>query len=229
MWNEKIKGRGRPKKISYSQYDIKLLEYLALISIKYDVDSEKFFNKIVKAWNHQKSICYNLIIECRKNFEGHAIFVITKSEKVVTQFRMPEYLLKEKNPIKTFESSIRLAKNTIMEKDQPPIHIKDLKAGMKRVHIRADILKLHDTREVLTRFGSYARLTNAIVGDTTGNIKLALWNKQIDKVSIGDRISIDNANVVRFRGELQLRIGRQGELRVVEVEENPSLKKISRV
>jgi hypothetical protein len=34
-------------------------------------------------------------------------------------------------------------------------------------------------------------------------------------VSMGDRIAIDNAKVVWFKGEPQLRIGRQGELKVL--------------
>ncbi|RLI51735.1 hypothetical protein DRO61_01610, partial [Candidatus Bathyarchaeota archaeon] len=76
-----------------------------------------------------------------------------------------------------------------------------------------------ETREVLTRFGSYARLSNATIEDSTGRIKLALWNKQIDIVSIGDRITIDNAKVVWFRGEPQLRIGRRGELKVIPNED----------
>jgi len=128
---------------------------------------------------------------------------------------MPKHLLQEKNPIKEFESAIPLNTKHITKIDPHPISIKNLKTGMKRVHIRADILKLPETKEVLTRFGSYARLTNAIIGDATGSIKLALWNKQIDLVSLGDRIEIDNAKVVWFRGEPQLRIGRQGKLKVV--------------
>jgi len=43
-----------------------------------------------------------------------------------------------------------------------------------------------------------------------------LWNQQIDTVSVGDTIQIENARVVTFRGERQLRIGRGGQLSVIE-------------
>jgi replication factor A1 len=217
-WNRGARGRGRPKGSLYSKSDIRLLEYLALISGKYEVDSDKFFGKIVEAWNQKKSVCDNLVIDCRRNFDSHAVFIITRSEKVVTQFRMPEHLLREKNPMRAFESSALIHKRRSKERDLNPTPIRDLKAGMRGVHVIASVLKLLETREVLTRFGSYARVTNAIINDETGNIKLTLWNKQIDMVSLGDRIAIDNAKVVWFRGEPQLTIGRRGELRVIESE-----------
>jgi replication factor A1 len=219
MWRKNKRGRGRPVDTFYSQSDIKLLRYLALITVKYDIDSDHFFGTIVKAWHEKSSSCNNLEIACRKDLDGQPVFIITKKDKVITQFRMPEYLLQEKNPIREFEASVRPPTHYSTENDQKIIFIKDLKAGMKRVHVRASVLELPETREVLTRFGSYARLSNATLEDSTGRIKLALWNKQIDIVSIGDRIAINNAKVVWFRGEPQLRIGRQGELKVIPNED----------
>jgi replication factor A1 len=215
MWRKNSRDRGRPVDSFYSQSDIKLLRYLALLSVKYNIDSSVFFEKIVKAWRQQTASCNNLKIACRKELDGPPVFIITQREKVLTQFRMPEYLLKEENPIREFESSVRPSAQDNQENDHKIMTIKDLKAGMKRVSIRATVLELPETREVLTRFGSYARLSNATIKDHTGSIKLALWNKQIDVVSIGDRIAIDNAKVVWFRGEPQLRIGRRGELTVI--------------
>ncbi len=204
----------------YSQSDIKLLRYLALISVKYNIGSDLFFETIVEAWYQQSSTCNDLKIASRKDLDGQPVFIITKRDKVITQFRMSEYLLKEKNPIRAFEASVRRPPTKYSrENDLKIIPIKDLKAGMKRVHVRATVLELPETREVLTRFGSYARLSNATIEDSTGSIKLALWNKQIDIASIGDRITIDNAKVVWFRGEPQLRIGRRGELKVIPNED----------
>lgn len=219
MWRKNKRGRGRPVDTFYSQSDIKLLRYLALISMKYDIGSDLLFETIVEAWHQQTSSCNNLEIACRKDLDGQPVFIITKRDKVITQFRMSEYLLQEKNPIRDFEASVRPPTQYSSENDQKITSLKDLKAGMKRVHVRATVLELPETREVLTRFGSYARLSNATIEDSTGRIKLALWNKQIDIVSIGDRITIDKAKVVWFRGEPQLRIGRQGELKVIPNED----------
>ena len=219
MWRKNNRGRGRPVGTFYSQSDIKLLRYLALISVKYALDSDLFFETIVEAWRQKSSNCNNLKIVSRKDLDGQPVFIITKNDKVITQFRMSEYILQEKNPIKDYVASVLLPKQYGRENDQKNITIKDLKAGMKRVHVRATVLELPETREVLTRFGSYARLSNATIEDSTGRIKLALWNKQIDIVSIGDRKTIDNAKVVWFRGEPQLRIGRRGELKVIPNED----------
>jgi len=54
------------------------------------------------------------------------------------------------------------------------------------------------------------------ITDETGIIQLPLWNKQIDTVSVGDLIQVENARVVTFRGERQLKVGRSGQLSVVE-------------
>lgn len=196
--------------------------------MKYEVDSHVFFDKIVEAWNQQRSVCENLLIEGRGKLHNRTVFLITKGEKVVTQFHMHEHLLKEDNPLREFERDIRLLSRPRKEDEPHPRLIKDLKAGMKKVRLRAKVLKLSETREVLTRFGSYARLTSAVIGDETGNIKLPLWNKQTDVVSLGDRIAIDNARVVWYRGELQLRIKKQGDIRIIENGEDLNERKPSR-
>jgi replication factor A1 len=69
---------------------------------------------------------------------------------------------------------------------------------------------------VFTRFGNYASVANALISDDTGTINLCLWNEQIDDVSAGKMIQIENANVSAFRGKRQLRIGKKGKLINVE-------------
>jgi ssDNA-binding replication factor A large subunit len=59
-------------------------------------------------------------------------------------------------------------------------------------------------------------VTNVLVTDETGTIQLPLWNKQIDEISVGDLIQVENANVIVFRGTRQLRVGRSGKVSVIE-------------
>jgi ssDNA-binding replication factor A large subunit len=82
--------------------------------------------------------------------------------------------------------------------------------------LKARILEIPRPRSVITRFGGFAMVTNASIADETGSIQLPLWNKQIDTVSVGDTIRVENARVVTFRGERQLRVGRGGQLSVIE-------------
>ena len=73
---------------------------------------------------------------------------------------------------------------------------------------------------VLTRFNDYVIFANATLSDETSTIKLTLWNGRINMISINDKVQIKNANVIVFRGEKQLRIGRNGTLKVVEDEQH---------
>ena len=59
------RGRGRPRGKYRSPADFKLLEYLALVSMEYGIDLEKFFDSFVEAWKRQESTCESLLIECR--------------------------------------------------------------------------------------------------------------------------------------------------------------------
>jgi replication factor A1 len=83
---------------------------------------------------------------------------------------------------------------------------------MKRINLKAKVLEITKPTLVFTRFGTYAKVANALVSDETGTIKLCLWNEQINLISVGDTLRIENANVSTFRGERQLRIGKHGTL-----------------
>jgi replication factor A1 len=57
---------------------------------------------------------------------------------------------------------------------------------------------------------------NAVLSDNTSTIKLTLWNSRIKMVSVNDVIQIENADVIVFRGEPQLRMGKNGRLKVLD-------------
>ena len=93
--------------------------------------------------------------------------------------------------------------------------IKDLRDGMKRVDVEGTIIEKTEPREVQSRTSDKTfTVANAILSDETGNIKLTLWNKQINQVNVNDKIKIENGYVTSFRGEMQLNIGRYGALSV---------------
>jgi replication factor A1 len=194
-------------------------EYLAFLSAKYEVDPDKLFYGLISAEEDQKSICGNLSIECRGSLERKSnIFLLTNGPKVVAQFSIPkEFLLEKTNPIKNLRKSAmlhrRLASRNI---ESRPFHIEDLRIGMKKIDLRAKVLEVAKPTLVFTRFGNHASVANALIGDETGTIKLCLWNQQIDAISVGNVIRVENGNVSAFRGEKQLRIGKKGKLSNVE-------------
>jgi replication factor A1 len=193
-------------------------EYLAFLSIKYEVDPDKLFYALISAGENQESTCGDLSITFRDKLQDKIVFLITKGPKVVAQFPISNEFLSEKtNPIKNISKTNLLRRHQIKKNGAPYfIHIIDLRTGMKKVSVKARVLEIARPILVFTRFGNYASVANALIGDGTGTIKLCLWNEQINSVSVGDTIQIENATVSTFRGERQLRIGKKGILSEVE-------------
>jgi replication factor A1 len=69
---------------------------------------------------------------------------------------------------------------------------------------------------VHTQFGNSALLSNATIEDETGTIKLCLWDQQVNAVTTGDEIKVQNATVFTFKGEKQLRLGKIGTVTVTQ-------------
>jgi len=190
-------------------------EYLALLTVKYEVDADKFFNALVSAGKDRKSECGTLSIECRIKQNHKVIFLITQGPKVVAQFKIPEaFLSKKKNPIKEVMDTYLGDRSSTKCRAPQPVHIKDLRVGMKKVNLKAKVVEVSKSKSVVTRFGNCASVANAMVSDGTGKIKLCLWNDQINSVTVGDTVEIENARVSAFRNERQMRVGKKGVLRV---------------
>jgi len=216
MRNKVLTARGRPPGKYNSYNDIRLLEYLARISVKHGIDSGKFFSSFLDAFEHEEATCGELSIECRVKKQDYAIFLITNSQKVIAQFSIPEHILSKTNPLKEFTYELSSIRNSDQEAKSNHYEIKDLRVGMKRVNIKARVLEVSQPRLVTTRFGFYANVANALITDETGTIQLPLWNKQINEISVDDLIRVENAKVIVFRGVRQLRVSRSGKVGIVK-------------
>jgi replication factor A1 len=108
------------------------------------------------------------------------------------------------------------------------VKIGELKPGMKGVNVKARVIELSEARQVVTRFGNVCQVASAILGDETGAIKWTLWNQQIQAVSLGDVVQIEDAQVTRFRNETQLSVGKRGRINTVKDTHFPSLKKLKK-
>ena len=189
-------------------------EYLAFLSAKYEVDPDRFFQALVLASKNHKSACGGLSIECRSKQKESVVLLITNGSSVVAQFPLStEFLFKQKNPLKDTRNANVLCRRHL-KKDEGPnwLQIKDLRIGMKNVDLKAEVVEIAEPTFVVTRFGNYASVANAVISDGTGKIKMCLWNDQINSISVGDSIQIENARISSFKGEKQLRIGKNGVL-----------------
>jgi hypothetical protein len=193
-------------------------EYLAFISAKYDVDPDALFCALLSAGENRKASCGNLSIECRGKIKGKVIFLIMKDTEVVAQLSVSEKFLSQKgNPIRNCMETDMVRKHRAKKTKAPASYsIGELRAGMNNVTLKAEVLEVTPPKRVVTRFGNYASLAKALIADETGKIKLCLWNKQIDAVSAGDTVQIENARTSTFRGERQLSLGKKGTLNNIE-------------
>jgi len=82
--------------------------------------------------------------------------------------------------------------------------IRDLQIGLKHVSLKAKVTAKSEVRAVESRNGSPLVVCVATLSDGTGEIRLPLWNKQIDSVKKNDMVMIRDAAVKNFRGEMQL-------------------------
>ena len=80
------------------------------------------------------------------------------------------------------------------------MEIKDLQPRQGKVEIVVEIVDKGEVRE-FSKFGNSGRVCNAAAKDATGEIKLSLWNEQVDQVNVGDKVKISNGYVSEFQGE----------------------------
>jgi replication factor A1 len=93
--------------------------------------------------------------------------------------------------------------------------INELKPDMNSVNIKAKITELKEPREIMTKFGTATTLTEAVLEDETGTIKLTLWGKQADGLESEKEVEINGGFTKEFREELQVGIGKRGSIKVI--------------
>jgi replication factor A1 len=194
-------------------------EYLAFLTIKYEVDPEEFLYSLRSAEEHKESRCDKLSVQCRGKTKNKFIFLIKRESEVIAQFRIDEeFLFNESNHLRNFMDTDDIRRYLARKARTATANsIKDLRTGMNHVNLKAKILEVAEPKHVVTRYGNHASVAKASIGDETGTIKLCLWNGQIEGVSAGDTVQIENAQVSAFRGENQLSLGKKGTLSNVEI------------
>lgn len=90
--------------------------------------------------------------------------------------------------------------------------IQDLRDGMRRVDVEGKIIEIAEPRSVMLRTGQQAKVADSTLQDDSGSIKLSLWDDDIEKVSVGSTVKIENGYTNSFRGEVRLNVGRYGRL-----------------
>ena len=93
--------------------------------------------------------------------------------------------------------------------------INEIQRGSSNISLQAKIIDISDSRDVQTKYGKRS-VADATLEDDSGQISLTLWEENINKVRIGDNITIAGAYVTEFRDKLQLNLPRSGKLEIVK-------------
>ena len=93
--------------------------------------------------------------------------------------------------------------------------LKELQPNQGKVDVTVEVISKEPIRS-FNKFGKDGRVCNAIVKDDSGQVKLTLWNEEVDKINVGDILQISNGYVKEWQGELQLSAGKFGKMEVVE-------------
>ena len=196
-----------------------LEDQLAFIATQHEVHPTELFQALIEAKEQGKAVnVSDLTVEYRGNVTNQAIFLITKDSKVIAQFRVPDETLARTDV--SFDNSMDTSRvrKEIARQNPGPSHFKieNLRVGMKKINVTAEVLQTAEPSKVHTQFRDNAVVSNASIADETGKILLCLWDQQIASVHTGDSIEIKNAHVAMFKGEKQLRLGKNGTITVLE-------------
>jgi len=107
-----------------------------------------------------------------------------------------------------------------MSESGEPRKVSSLKEGEDDVTVKVRVLEAGEPKIIDTRKGP-KRISEAIVGDETGRIKLTLWGKHAGTLKEGEAVEIRGAWTTSYRGDVQLNVGYRGSIERVGDEEVP--------
>ncbi len=95
------------------------------------------------------------------------------------------------------------------------MEIKELKANSGNVDLVVTIVSMEEPR-TFEKFGKSGKVCNAKIKDNSGEVKMTLWNEDIESVKTGDKIHLQNGWCSEFKEELQVSSGKFGKIEVLE-------------
>ncbi len=95
------------------------------------------------------------------------------------------------------------------------VNVIDLKPGMEDVHVVVRVLEAGNPKVIRTKAGERT-ISEALVGDGTGKVKLTLWGRVAGTINKGEVIEVVGGWTSVFRNEVQLNVGGRGKVNKVD-------------
>ena len=99
--------------------------------------------------------------------------------------------------------------------------ISELKTGQGNIDVKGVVKEMGEER-TFNKYGRQLSVTNAVLEDESGSIKLTLWNDDARRIKQGDEIEITNGYVNEFQGEKQLTSGKFGKIKKISESDSNS-------
>jgi len=186
--------------------------YLLVLARKYDLEPIALHNALVEARGSKKSTCGSLSIESRELEENTFSFMFSQNNRAVAQTAISKYSLAKLREVPLELTRLlkdRNRRSMATDCGESERRIADLRVGFRHVNLRARVIDKSEIRAVESRDGLPLVVCSATLSDGTGQIRLPLWNSQIDSVAKNDTVAIREATVGHFMGEMQLSIPRK--------------------
>lgn len=183
------------------------LVYLIMLAGKYGLEPTELYNALQKAKGSKESSCGPLSIELRESGENTHRFMFSQNDRSVAQATVGDTSMERlRNLPAEFK---QLLQNPhphadVNDRTESKIRIIDLQYGLKHVNLEAKVTAKSEVKAVESRNGSSLAVCIATLSDGTGEIRLPLWNRQIDTIAKNDTVVVKDATVKNFRGEMQL-------------------------
>jgi hypothetical protein len=192
--------------------------YLLKIADKYGLDRRRFLKCFTYAWTHGKSSCDGVSVECRQKEEDSALFLVARQRTIIAQITLTEKIVKSVS--RADLESYPWNECSLSENANSPatMQICQINKNIRLASLQAKIIDKSENKWLYSKFdGSIHKLSIATISDNTGSIELLLWNDQIDKVSVGDSVEVQNGQVKMHRGQFQVHVGKKvGKLNVIK-------------
>lgn len=91
------------------------------------------------------------------------------------------------------------------------VRVIDLREGMDGVNVKVRVLEAGEAKVIETRSGPRT-ISEAIVGDESGRVRLTLWGKLAGSIRKGEAIEIRGGWTTVYRGQVQLNVGAKGSI-----------------
>ncbi len=183
------------------------------------VEPQKLVDALIAAWKtlNMQEIA-GLEIHCRATTQDSATFLITKDGKVITQFPVKSWILASPDVLKgeINRSAVKTPAPKRGPEHSAEKKIAELKMGMW-VNINAEVMEITPKKRVITSYGTQAHISKAKIADETGSIILNLWNKNIGRIRVGDKIEIKRGRITRYSGNIIITLRKQSDLTVKKI------------